>query len=125
MFNQLCRIGKDTELRYTPGGTAVANVSLAYDYRDGKENKTQWLNGSLWGKQAESLTQHLTKGKQVFVAMDDLHIREWASNGKSGASLEGRIQKIKFAGGQRDGQAQPQQASNALAPDDIEEDIPF
>ena len=54
----LARIGKDAEVRFTPGGTAVANVSLAFTYGkkgdDGKR-QTQWVDASIWGQRAEPM----------------------------------------------------------------------
>ena len=65
-------LGKDPEVRYTQTGSAVANFSIAtseqWNDRDGKkQERTEWHNIDLWGKQAESLSEYLVKGKQVYV----------------------------------------------------------
>ena len=65
-------LGRDAELRYTPGGAAVAKFSLATtekwnDKSGGQQERTEWHNIDLWGKQAESLTEYLRKGKQVYI----------------------------------------------------------
>jgi single-strand DNA-binding protein len=65
-------LGRDAELRYTPGGAAVAKFSLATtekwtDKSGGPQERTEWHNIDLWGKQAETLTEYLRKGKQVYV----------------------------------------------------------
>jgi single-strand DNA-binding protein len=65
-------LGRDAELRYTPGGAAVAKFSLATtevwnDKSGQRQERTEWHNIDLWGKQAESLTEYLVKGKQVYV----------------------------------------------------------
>jgi single-stranded DNA-binding protein len=65
-------LGRDAELRYTPGGAAVATLNMATteiwnDKGGQRQERTEWHRVSLWGKQAESLTEYLTKGKQVFV----------------------------------------------------------
>src|SRR5512139_2415973 len=55
----LARIGKDAEVRYTPSGTAVANVSLAFTFgKKGDDGKrpTQWVDASLWGQRADGTT---------------------------------------------------------------------
>ena len=60
--NGLARIGKDAEVRFTPGGTAVANVSLAFTYgkkSDDGKRPTQWVDASLWGQRAESLAPYI------------------------------------------------------------------
>ena len=65
-------LGRDAELRYTPGGAAVAKFSLATtevwtDKSGSRQERTEWHNIDLWGKQAESLAEYLVKGKQVYV----------------------------------------------------------
>lgn len=65
-------LGRDAELRYTPGGAAVAKFSLATtevwnDKAGQRQEKTEWHNIDVWGKQAETLTEYLRKGKQVYV----------------------------------------------------------
>jgi single-strand DNA-binding protein len=65
-------LGRDAELRYTPGGAAVAKFSLATterwtDKSGGQQERTEWHNIDIWGKQAETLTEYLRKGKQVYV----------------------------------------------------------
>jgi single-strand DNA-binding protein len=65
-------LGRDAELRYTPGGAAVAKFSVATtevwnDKAGQRQERTEWHNIDLWGKQAESLSEYLVKGKQVYV----------------------------------------------------------
>jgi single-strand DNA-binding protein len=65
-------LGRDAELRYTPNGAAVAKFSLATtevwnDKSGQRQERTEWHNIDLWGKQAESLSEYLIKGKQVYV----------------------------------------------------------
>jgi len=65
-------LGRDAELRYTPGGAAVAKFSVATtevwnDKSGQRQERTEWHNIDLWGKQAESLSEYLVKGKQVYV----------------------------------------------------------
>jgi single-strand DNA-binding protein len=65
-------LGRDAELRYTPGGAAVAKFSLATtevwtDKSGQRQERTEWHNIDLWGKQAESLNEYLRKGKQVYI----------------------------------------------------------
>jgi len=65
-------LGRDAELRFTPSGAAIAKFSLATtevwnDKAGQRQERTEWHNVDLWGKQAESLKEYLTKGKQVFV----------------------------------------------------------
>ena len=74
-------LGRDAELRYTPGGAAVATLNMATtevwtDKARPAAGKTEWHRVVLWGKVAESLTEYLTKGKQVYVE-GRLETRQW------------------------------------------------
>lgn len=129
MFTELCRVGKDTTLRYTPDGKAVCNVLLAYDIGYGKNKRTGWLEASLWEKRAESLSEYLVKGKPVYVVVDDLEVEAWENNGKHGAKLKGRIIDIKFVG-ESSGAAPQQTGSNTSQPgaggfDSFDDGVPF
>lgn len=132
----LARLGRDAELRSTQDGTPVASLSLAMDYRNGREKATQWVDGTLWGKMAETLAQYLVKGKLVCVTLDDVHIEEFQRrDGGSGTKLVGRVSKLELAGGREDGErtAQPSQRqapkpapkASADAFGDMEDDVPF
>ena len=68
----LGNLGQDPELRYTQGGSAVLNLRLAttesYLDRDrNRKERTDWHNVVVWGKQAESCGQYLSKGRQVYI----------------------------------------------------------
>ena len=74
-------LGRDAELRYTPGGAAVATLNMATtevwnDKAGQKQEKTEWHRIVLWGKTAESLAEYLTKGKQIYVE-GRLQTRQW------------------------------------------------
>src|SRR6266851_7334816 len=75
-------LGRDAELRYTPGGAPVATLNLATtevwnDKTSGqKQEKTEWHRIVRWGKSAESLSEYLTKGKQIYVE-GRLQTRKW------------------------------------------------
>jgi len=75
------RLGRDPELRYTQGGQAVANFSLAtnesWTNRDGeRQERTEWHRIVVWGKLAEFCGEYLSKGRQVYVE-GRLQTREW------------------------------------------------
>ena len=74
-------LGRDAELRYTPGGAAVATLNMATtevwnDKAGQKQEKTEWHRVVLWGKTAESLAEYLIKGKQIYVE-GRLQTRQW------------------------------------------------
>ena len=103
MMIKLVRIGKDAELR-SANGKPVLSLSVVYDVGWGANKKSQWLNLAMWGAQAEKTAQYFTKGKQIVVRVDDVHIEEY--NGKS--SLKGTLVSFEFV---QDGQREsaPQQ----------------
>jgi len=74
-------LGRDAELRYTPGGSPVATLNLATtevwnDKAGQRQEKTEWHRVVLWGKTAESLSEYLIKGKQLYVE-GRLQTRQW------------------------------------------------
>ena len=65
-------LGKDPELRFTPSGRAVARFPVATseqwtDQQGQRQDRTEWHNVVVWGKQAETCGQYLAKGRQVFI----------------------------------------------------------
>src|SRR5437016_3621957 len=65
-------LGKDPEVRYTPGGQAVANFTIAtneaWTGKDGqKQERTEWHRIVVWGKTAENCGEYLSKGRQVYI----------------------------------------------------------
>lgn len=94
------RLGRDSELKYTSEGMAYLSLNVAYNYgrRDGEGNRpTQWVQATMWGKQAEALSPHLTKGSGVLLTLEDVHINEYQkSDGSTGSALRGRVIKFEF-----------------------------
>ena len=133
----LARIGKDAEVRYTPGGAAVANVSLAFTYgKKGDDGKrpTQWVDASLWGQRVESLAPYLTKGKQIVAYLEDVHIQTYTKgDGTQASKMAARIADLEFVAGGEQAESQPrQQPKPQAAPqsqgsgfDDMDDDISF
>jgi single-strand DNA-binding protein len=97
-------LGRDAELRYTPGGAAVATLNMATtetwtDKGGQKQEKTEWHRVVFWGKVAESLTEYLTKGKQVYVE-GRLETRQWNDkDGNKRYTTEIKGDKIVLLGG--------------------------
>ena len=126
MMIKLVRIGKDAELR-SANGKPVLSVSVVYDVGWGQNKKSQWLNLAMWGAQAEKTVQYFTKGKQLVVRVDDVHIEEY--NGKSG--LKGTLVSFEFVQDGKREQAQEQSARQptqrqAPVSNDLDDlDLPF
>ena len=60
-------LGKDPEMSYTPDAKAVTTFSMATNRRYNDKKETTWFRVSVWGRQAESSNQYLTKGSRVLV----------------------------------------------------------
>jgi len=75
-------LGKDPEVRYSAGGSAVANITVATNesWRDKasgeKQEKTEWHRVVFFGKLAEIASEYLKKGSQVYIE-GRLQTRKW------------------------------------------------
>jgi len=152
-LNKVMLIGnltRDPELRYTPKGTAVADISLAINRvwnneQNQKQEETIFVDVTLWGRQAELAQQYLTKGRGAYIE-GRLQMDTWddKETGKKRSKLkvigeslqflpDGRGQQGGGGGGQpgsRPPQQQrsgPPQGASAAPADEFQEedDIPF
>jgi single-strand DNA-binding protein len=128
-------LGRDAELRYTPGGAAVAKFSLATtekwtDKSGTLQERTEWHNIDLWGKQAETLTEYLRKGKQVYVE-GRLQTDEYTDKeGLKRKSTKVRCDRVVLLGGGRPGATDRGESGGHAAPTEspeplTDDDIPF
>ena len=131
-------LGRDPEVRYTQSGQAVANFPVATTWRgresDGQEH-TDWHNIVVWGKQAETCGQYLSKGRQVYI---EGSIRSRSYDDRDGNKryiTEIVAQRVQFIGGRDGGGARSGQSfedgpsggfddagAGSVPPDD---DVPF
>jgi single-strand DNA-binding protein len=104
------RLGRDPETRFTGGGQAVANFSVATDetYKDKngeRQKRTEWHKIVVWGKQAEIAQQYLKKGSLVFIE-GRIQSREWQDKeGQKRTSFEIVATNFRMLGGRADGAA--------------------
>ncbi|HEV7731905.1 MAG TPA: single-stranded DNA-binding protein [Candidatus Binatia bacterium] len=97
-------LGKDPEVRFTPGGQAVARFSLAtsevFNDREGqRQERTEWHNIVVWGKQAETCGQYLAKGRQVYLE-GSIRSRQYDDkDGNKRYITEVIAQRVQFLGG--------------------------
>ena len=109
-------LGRDPEMRYMPDGTAVTSFSMATsrrwtDSRTGQPvEETTWFRVSVWGRQAETANQYLSKGSKVLVEgrlKPDPATgspRLWTRNdGSVGSSFEVTADNVRFLSGREDG----------------------
>ena len=111
-FNKITivgNLGRDPELRYTPQGDAVCNISVATtekkrDKTGDLQDVTTWFRVTLWRKQAENASKYLTKGSPIYIE-GKLRIEEWADrDGKNRYTLEVQATDMQFLGGKSGGE---------------------
>jgi len=95
-------LGQDPEIRYTPAGMPVANLSVATDEayvdKEGKrQERVEWHRVVVIGKLGLNCHQYLKKGRQVFVE-GRLRTREWEANGTNGRRTEIIAGRVQFLG---------------------------
>ena len=127
-------LGRDPEMRYTPGGQAVTNFSVATNrrYTDSSgetRDETVWFRISAWGKQAESCNQYLNKGSRVLVegrltGDENGNPRMWTGqDGTPRASFEVSAQNVRFLTGRDEAGFGAGTSPSVEGPPD--DDIPF
>ena len=157
-LNKVMLIGnltRDPELRHTPKGTAVSEISMAINRvwnndQGQKQEETTFVEVTLWGRQAELAQQYLTKGRPVYIE-GRLQLDSWddKETGKKRSKLRVIGENMQFlssgtgAGGNSGGgnfserpqqsssspqqRSGPPQGASAAPADDFQEDddIPF
>lgn len=142
---------RDPEVRYTPKGTAVADLGMAinmvYRTQDGSDREeVVYVDVVTWGRQAETCGQYLSKGSPVFVE-GRLQLDQWEDkDGQKRSRLRVRAERVQFLGRGKAGESkgpapgagepspaqsagEPRPAPPAPANEDAghpeEDDIPF
>jgi len=129
------RLTRDPELRFTPQGTPVCDLSLAINRvsrnPDGTQREeTAFVDVTVWGKQAESSAQYLKKGRETFIEGRLTQERWETPDGQKRSKLKVTAERVQFlGGGPRTGggggaTAAPEEAP-AEAPPEGGEDVPF
>ena len=93
---------RDPEVKYTPKGNAVGDLSIAindsYKAQDGTIKETvTYVDIEVWGRQAETCKQYLTKGRPVFVE-GQLRLDQWEQEGQKRSKLKVRADRVQFLG---------------------------
>ena len=129
-------LGKDPEVRYTANGKAVARFSLATsevwnDAEGDRQERTEWHNIIVWGKQGETCGQYLAKGRQAYIE-GSIRSRSYDDkNGQKRYITEIVAQRVRFLGGgggtrvapEVEGEAPGEAAAGQGPP--LDDDIPF
>ena len=113
-------VGKDAVLRNTQGGDPVLGFSIAIDGgkdKNGNKRDSTWVQCNVWGKRAESLNSHITKGTKLVVSgRPGVDVYE----GKGRLTLS--VQDLTFMGNAKERTEQEPQTSIRA---DLEDEIPF
>jgi single-strand DNA-binding protein len=144
-INRVVLVGnltRDPELRHTPSGTAVCGLRVAVNTRQKDSSTGEWgdkpnyFDVTVWGNQAESCAQYLTKGRPI--AVDGrLNWREWEDKqtGQKRSAVDIIAESVQFLGGRGDSESSgPYLPSSDVAADQsdfvrsgaaADDDIPF
>ena len=136
-FNKIIiigNLGRDPELRYTPQGTPVCSFTVATNERrkdrtGEMQDATTWFRVTLWGRQAETASQYLTKGRPIYVE-GRLRVEEWTDrDNRQRYTLEVHATDMQFIGSGRGEEASGATAKGATSDqpeaDLSDDDIPF
>src|SRR5436190_18851452 len=110
-------LGADPEVRFTPGGQAVANFRIATsdswtDKNGQQQERTEWHRIVVWGKLAELCGEYLKKGRQCYVE-GRLQTREWTNKeNQKQWTTEVVAQQVTFLGGRPEGASSGQRPRN-------------
>lgn len=111
-------IGRDPEVRYTQGGMAITNFSVAATEKVKGQDKTEWFKVIAFGKLGEICGQYLSKGRQVYIE-GRLQSSEWEDQqGNKRFSLEVVADTCQMLGTKSDNQGgyQNSQQTTQAAP---------
>lgn len=141
------RLGQAPEMRYMQNGDAVASFSIACgsswkDKATGeKQERTEWVSCTAFGKLAEIIGEYLGKGSQVYVS-GKLKTEKYEKDGQTRYSTKVIVDNMQMLGGKREGEQQDQRGDSSSAParrpapaqrpessgssfDNFDDDIPF
>ena len=125
-------LGKKPEIRFTPQGKATTRFPLATsevwnDQQGERQERTDWHNVVVWGKQAETCAEYLKKGRGALIE-GRLTQRSWETpDGQKRSKHEVVGERVQFLGGRREGGGPPEaEAEPVRAPEAAgEDDVPF
>jgi len=123
------RLTKNSELRYTPSGTAVTDVVVAsnriWSKDSDRQEETTFVDVTIWGRQAESLQEYLVKGRHIMV-VGRLKLNKWETDeGDKRSKLTMVAEKINLTPGGGPKNNKPQSESENKSNAKVVEEVPF
>ena len=139
------RLGKDVELRYMASGDAAASFSIAvgsqWKNKEGdKQESTEWVNITAFGKLGEICGEYLSRGSQIFISGHLKTDKYTAKDGTDRYSTKVIADRMQMLGGKRSAErgdpAEPEAGGQRAVPggpvnmgkpsfDNFDDDIPF
>lgn len=112
-FNKVILVGnmtRDPQVRYTPGGMAVADVGLAVNHTwtdkqtNQRKEEVTFVDVTLWGRTAEIAGEYLAKGKQVLIE-GRLQLDQWddKESGQKRSKLKVVCENMTMLGSRQEG----------------------
>ena len=92
------RLGQDPELKYTAGGKAVCNFTLATSHKFGENETTTWHKCVAWEKQAEVIKENVAKGQEIYIEGRIDNRTYDKKDGSKGYISEVVVQNFQFVG---------------------------
>ena len=133
-LNKVMLIGnltRDPEIKYTPKGTAVADIGLAinrnYTTDSGeKREEVTFVDVTLWGRVAEIVGEYCKKGASIFIE-GRLQLESWddKQTGQKRSKLKVIGENIQFLGGKKTGEQPPRTEKPRAERDNGGDEIPF
>lgn len=138
-------IGRDPEMRYTPSGLAVANLTLATtetwkDKQSGEnQERTEWHRLVLYSRLAEIAGEYVRKGTKIYIE-GRLQTRKWQdqASGQDRYMTEVIVDSLQMLSSKNSGSSsdgfsppaeksmpEPQTAQASMSADNFDDDIPF
>ena len=122
--------GNDPEVRYTPSGSAVANITIATseswkDKQGQQQERTEWHKVVFFGKLADIVGQYVKKGSKVYIE-GSLRTRQWEQAGVKRYTTEIVASEMQMLDSRGSGQPAQQPAKQQqVNSSDFDDDIPF
>jgi single-strand DNA-binding protein len=91
------RLGQEPRMQYTPQGTAMTFINLAINSGYGDNKKTTWISLASFGKQAEILNEHLSKGMRLSFAAELTDVTTYEKkSGDLGVQVNAKVLSFDF-----------------------------
>ena len=129
------RLTRDVELRFTPNGTPVDRLSLAFDRNYQKEGEwqqeTSYLDVVVWNKRGEQCAEYLQKGSPVLVEgyLNTRSYQDRDSNSRKVTEIIANkinfLEKKPFGNDDFGGQPDDKHDDDKFAPEITDDDVPF